>query len=468
MGPKKPSDAAQRLADLGTEANSEGHKEVAAVLFSVKGDVDEYVDNLKNLRSGPGSKRGALEKTYAYLIRKKVEDEEVARLNVEGLREMILHTLNTLMPQHCRGCRKDHYRRLEEEPMVSCLRCDKPACSSCYKEHNPGWQYVCSPCAKVVSDDLGLGRLEEKHLIAKFRGKEGGKEARKERRKEASKEKEVVTLDETDEMRPSQDMFATQNGQEQEEEENISNEGEEGEEGLEKAFLPAGWKEKAGKAAKTEAKKDTKKEDTKDEKKVCIHHKRGRCNFGMSGRLMVDGQWQECPYSHPRICDRLLRDGDRGKSGCKGGCNKLHPKMCYSSMNTKTCPNEACRNGYHVRGTKKGEKVEQSKTGQDKSSCPGMKSMGHFPPLGEAGQGFTRTPSPATPAAPPTHAPASFLEVQTIVRQEMMSFLKELKASVAPPPPAPAPVKENVLRDCLIGDKMVMASFLRELFGVPC
>ena len=306
MGPKKPSDAAQRLADLGTEANSEGQEEVAAVIFSVKGDVDEYVDNLKNLRSGPGLKRGALEKTYAYLIRKKVEDEEVARLNVEGLREMILHTLNTLMPQYCRGCRKDHYRRLQEEPIVSCLRCDKPACTSCYKETNPGWQYICSPCAKVVSDDLGLGRLEEKHLIAKFRVKEGAKEARKEPRKEAreeaSLENEVVTLDETSEERPrpsQEDMFATQNGQE--EGEDVSDEGKEEGEGLENAFLPAAWKGKAGKANK--AKKETKKEDTKDKTKVCIHHKRGRCNFGMSGRLMVDGQWQEWdkPASRARV-----------------------------------------------------------------------------------------------------------------------------------------------------------------------
>ena len=328
----------------------------------------------------------------------------------------------------------------------------------------------CSPCAKVVSDDLGLGRLEEKHLIAKFRVKEGAKEARKEPRKEAreeaSLENEVVTLDETSEERPrpsQEDMFATQNGQE--EGEDVSDEGKEEGEGLENAFLPAAWKGKAGKANK--AKKETKKEDTKDKTKVCIHHKRGRCNFGMSGRLMVDGQWQECPYSHPRICDKLLRDGDRGKAGCKGGCNKLHPKMCYSSMNTKTCPNEACRNGYHVRGTKRGDRFDLPKTGQPKGSCPSVDSMANFPPLGASAAARRAPLAPATPSTP-APAPASFLEVQTIVRQEMMSFLRELKASVAPPPPAPYSAKENELRDCLLGDKKAMTSILRELFGGPC
>ena len=125
----------------------------------MKGDT-RHLDNVKNLKTGAGAKRGALERTYAYLIGKKVE-EEIAKLNVEGLREMILHTLNTLMPQGCKRCLTDHYRMLDEVPKVTCLRCDMPACPSCYTEPSLGWVYVCSPCTKVVSDDLGVGGLEE-------------------------------------------------------------------------------------------------------------------------------------------------------------------------------------------------------------------------------------------------------------------------------------------------------------------
>ena len=118
MGPKKPSDAAQRIAELGTEAAAAGPEEVAQVIFKVKGDA-EHPDNIKNLSSGPVVKRGFLEKTYVYLVKKEVEDDEVARLNVEGLRVMILHQLNTLMPQQCKRCLVDHYLMVEETPKVS-------------------------------------------------------------------------------------------------------------------------------------------------------------------------------------------------------------------------------------------------------------------------------------------------------------------------------------------------------------
>ena len=28
-----------------------------------------------------------------------------------------------------------------------------------------GWVYVCQPCKKVVKDDLGVNRLEDKHFL---------------------------------------------------------------------------------------------------------------------------------------------------------------------------------------------------------------------------------------------------------------------------------------------------------------
>ena len=42
---KKPSYAAQRLVDLGTEANAAGNKNVARVIFLVTGD-QEHPDNV--------------------------------------------------------------------------------------------------------------------------------------------------------------------------------------------------------------------------------------------------------------------------------------------------------------------------------------------------------------------------------------------------------------------------------------
>ena len=168
----------------------------------------------------------------------------------------------------------------------------------------------------------------------------------------------------------------------------------------------------------------------------------------MSGQKLVEGKWQECAYLHPRVCDRLLREGDKGRGGCKGGCDKLHTKMCFSSMNTKTCVNEDCRKGYHVRGTKKAERKSTMQLGQ--KALPAAGGVVNYPPLGTARGpwGATTPSSPKTPA--PAPASFSFLEVQTMVRQEMVSFLQELKATINPPAPATAPFKEKAMMGYLL------------------
>ena len=125
-------------------------------------------------------------------------------------------------------------------------------------------------------------------------------------------------------------------------------------------------------------------------------------------------------------------------------------------MNTKTCVNEDCRNGYHVRGTKKAQQKSSMQLGQ--KAPPAAECGVSYPSLGTGRGPWGAT----TPAAPKTPAPApssfSFLEVQTMVRQEMVSFLQELKATINPPAPATAPVKE----------KAMMSSLLKELFSGPC
>ena len=77
---------------------------------------------------------------------------------------------------------------------------------------------------------------------------------------------------------------------------------------------------------------------------------------------------------------------------------------------------------------------------------------------------FTETlPRTAAPA-PTTTTTASFLgvgDVTNLVRQEIVSVLKELKEAVTPPPPPPA--KEKVVWDVLRSNKEDMRSILREL-----
>ena len=84
----------------------------------------------------------------------------------------------------------------------------------------------------------------------------------------------------------------------------------------------------------------------------CPHLRRGKCNFGLTGRKKVDGK--VCPFKHPRVYEALLNHGTNGKLGCKGrnsGCGKFHPKFCNFSLNKGVCYDKDCKRGLHVRGT---------------------------------------------------------------------------------------------------------------------
>ena len=327
---------------------------------------------------------------------------------------MILHRLNTLMPMECEKCLKDHTPDREEMPKVMCITCDHQACPGCFSEPMDGWVYVCQPCKKVVKDDLGVGRLEDKHYLKSSK----------------PKKKVLITLEEGEEKGDDE---------EEEEDEDTSDEAtqayeepadaeKEEAEGIENAFLPAGWKKRGFK--NKEAKKTDKEEKTT---KVCIHHRKGRCNFGLSGKMKVDGEWKKCPFAHPRVCEKLLSNGDRGKFGCKGDCRKLHPKMCYSSLNTKKCPHDKqCRNGYHVRGTEKTENA-------------GKRNESAFPKAGRSEKTW--------PACPQTGGPnqsEAFFDLGQKVREEILGVLKELKLTSPPPPPEPKIVSKEELKEALM------------------
>ena len=125
--------------------------------------------------------------------------------------------------------------------------------------------------------------------------------------------------------------------------------------------------------------KKVKKKEKKDI--VCSHFKKARCFFGMSGKVPYNGI-SFCPYKHPTVCQRLLRHGDRGRAGCRGreaGCRDFHPRMCYSSINTRMCSNiKDCKNGYHMKGT-----IETSKKVPEKETVTKEKEkkQNNFPEL---------------------------------------------------------------------------------------
>ena len=79
---------------------------------------------------------------------------------------------------------------------------------------------------------------------------------------------------------------------------------------------------------------------------ICPFYRKGICRYGVSGR--------GCSKSHPSKCKKLLAHGTRDSRGCSKGanCEKFHPVMCPSSIQSAVCTNKSCKLT-HVRGTRR-------------------------------------------------------------------------------------------------------------------
>ena len=454
---KKPEDAEQMLRSLQTEARE--REMVGDVLFKVTWK-DNFEENVKNLST---MKLEDLRRTYAFLMDCSEEEERITELKHLGIRKMLMHRLIQLMPQVCLPCNGAvHYLRPGEEANVVCRRCKKAACPTCYpqgeekvleaREVLMRYKYLCEECDVEVEKHSGVNRLDASDF-----------------RKEKSKKKttnETITISEE----PAEEKDDADD--EKEEENNEENEENDGNLENDNEFAEANKKVKGN---ETKSKKETaaKKEKPKEKvKKICHHLLKGRCSFGLSGRKHHDGKTQ-CPFNHPRVCDRLLRHGDRGAQGCKEGktaCSKLHPKMCPNSLEG-VCLVVGCKQGLHVNGTNTKEARERYEKRR------GTRSEGEERREGGRRHDDTRhhdpaLPYPAQPSAlarvlgqPGSATPATtatFLDVATLVRQEMTTILKELKGTATTPPPPP-PTKEKIVWDVLRGNKEEMRSILREM-----
>ena len=82
----------------------------------------------------------------------------------------------------------------------------------------------------------------------------------------------------------------------------------------------------------------------KPQKPLCRYHKKGICKFGASGK--------NCPFTHPHLCERFIRNG-QGHQGCKRGpqCKYLHPHICNDSWRKGECLKSNCIY-IHLQGTK--------------------------------------------------------------------------------------------------------------------
>ena len=328
------------LTKIATEAGDLKMDEVARTLFQVKpGDeIEESIAKLgKMLQS-------ELAKTYAFLVNKKEKEEEVTKFTKKGLQVMIMNRLKQLMPVGCKKCNKMYLNCREEAPQVMCRMCGIGACPDCFtsEERMNKWTFLCGVCDEEVIHMKGEKALEEKYFKVEKKKKKNAKEA-------AKKENKVVD-----------------EGEEEGEEEEGEEEEEDDEDDVEVIEDP--FEEVVPKKKGFRANKVSKKEEPIEKQiPICHHFKKARCHHGLSGKQSFNGV-EKCPFRHPKICGRLLRNGDRGRGGCRGqqdGCTEFHQvKMCFSSMKTRKCSQKECKNGYHVKGTV----IQQNQQNEEKEA----------------------------------------------------------------------------------------------------
>ena len=108
---------------------------------------------------------------------------------------------------------------------------------------------------------------------------------------------------------------------------------------------------------KEEEERKRKEEDELRKKREteCRHFLSGNCRHGFKGTKEV-GNTKQCPYLHPKVCRKFLRNGSK-EGGCDIGsnCSFKHPKMCPDSIRDSQCPlmkpGSRCTRGYHLSGT---------------------------------------------------------------------------------------------------------------------
>ena len=211
--------------------------------------------------------------------------------------------------------------------------------------------------------------------------------------------------------------------------------------------------------------------------KICSHLRKGYCHHSLSGKKPFKGKdgkvREECPFSHPRTCPKLLNNGAKGKYGCDGTCDKFHPKMCPESLKLNRCDRD-CKRGYHVRANSfamKEERKKEEKTRKEKEERTRkeqeerlrrwqqsqLDSRGrHAAPWVEHQRFIQEQPNLPPPQTfnipPPTYnnLPAPFLEqLKKVFTQAVMTCLQAAPTGlagaapspvVAPPSLAPAPI----------------------------
>lgn len=107
-------------------------------------------------------------------------------------------------------------------------------------------------------------------------------------------------------------------------------------------------KQQTNRAIPKATKENTNKKPTTNQRKdqVCYYYKQNKCKYGLRG-------WN-CPYAHPKLCNKFKVNGYDPVRGCKKGkdCKYLHPSICIGSERRRECFNVECKK-LHLKGTRR-------------------------------------------------------------------------------------------------------------------
>ena len=284
-----------------------------------------------------GVKRDRLKATITFLKNKfsevypKATEFLSPKINNITKKELSLQLINFIkfsIPHNCLTCDQSYFPYIDNYALteIRCFKCSLPAHSTCIKEDEihlrRGIVFVCATCITSKVNSGAKRPSNDDHSSQPIKSNQT-----------PSTNPSDDSLSES-ESSDNIDLFTTKKSKK-------------------KKTKPTDSEEEDQSSTKKLKKKKSKSSDSEGEsnkssnEKICRFYERGICRFGLSGNNKG-----KCKFSHPAICRKVINHGTRGKLGCKGQCDKWHPRLCYAALNKKECFNSSCT-FWHIKGTKR-------------------------------------------------------------------------------------------------------------------
>ena len=326
-----PMNFIEFLGFLYTDAEEVAVKDVLNVIKATQ-------DRKTNLKLAKSKKVDNLKATLAYLNDWDKDDEnikaEMDNYTKDGIAHLVIKKIYNMAPEKCPACCKTSHFKPGEYCSLTCIRCNRSACIECYDKDksnlfsttmfNKTIHFACNECADAIRKENEIEETFKKKACLKKSVK-------------ANPTDNPVPADPTDVITEGlQNLIVTDNEVDPEEIVEIDDDE------VSKAVDPP------------------KNDSKKDDKPLCNFFKNNICKYGISGK--------GCKYSHPKMCQKLLKNGTNKRFGCLKGdkCNFFHPKMCHYSLTKKLCLKSNCE-FMHTKGTKRSQHENNLPSGRKSS-----------------------------------------------------------------------------------------------------